>query len=128
MNLMVENEDGNMEFPRDMMLEDCFSPAEEPLFGFVTNVTIPEDMLEPCILNVECFENGTIINNTSVNDNEGLANLTVSTSNSVIRPITKKQGTMALITNINTNSFMIHDLISVNVYIPNLFRFDPRSI
>ena len=102
MELMVENEDGNMEFPRDMMLEDCFSPAEEPLFGFVTNVTIPEDMLEPCILNVECFENGTIINGTSVNDNEGLANLTVSNFDSSIGPITKKQGTLALMTNINT--------------------------
>ena len=104
MNLMVENEDGNMEFPRDMMLEDCFSPAEESLFGFVTNVTIPEDMLEPCILNVECFENGTIINGTRVNDNEGLANLTESNFNSAIRPITKKQGTLALITNIIPNS------------------------
>ena len=74
MNMMVENADGNMEFPRDMMLEDCFSPAEEPLFGFVTNVTIPEDILEPCILNVECFENGTRINNNPIKEDEIVTN------------------------------------------------------
>ena len=96
MDMMVENEDGRMEFPRDMMLEDCFSPAEEPLFGFVTNVTIPEDMLEPCILNVECFENGTRINGTRVNDNERFVNETVLNIDSVIRPITKKQGTVGI--------------------------------
>ena len=96
MNLMVLNEDGNMEFPRDMMLEDCFSPAEEPLFGFVTNVTIPENMLEPCILNVECFENGTRINETRVNDDERFVNQTLPNIESVIRPITKKQGTVGI--------------------------------
>ena len=92
MDMMVENEDGNMEFPRDMMLEDCFSPAEEPLFGFVTNVTIPEDILEPCILNVECFENGTRINGTRVNDDESFLNQTLSNIDSMMRPLTKKQG------------------------------------
>ena len=61
MNMMQENEDGNMEFVRDVMMEDCFSGPVEPLYGFVTNVTIPEDMLEPCIIDVECYENGTSI-------------------------------------------------------------------
>ena len=64
MEMMEENSEGKMEFPRDMMMEDCFSDVEEPLFGFVTNVTIPEDMLKPCIVDVECFENGTRINGT----------------------------------------------------------------
>ena len=96
MDMMIENEDGNMEFPRDMMLEDCFSPAEEPLFGFVTNVTIPEDILEPCILNVECFENGTRINGTSVNDDEKFLNQTLSNIDILMRPVTKKQGTVGI--------------------------------
>ena len=64
MEMMEENSEGKMEFPRDMMMEDCFSDVEEPLFGFVTNVTIPEDMLKPCIVDVECTENGTSINAT----------------------------------------------------------------
>ena len=67
MGMMRENDEGNMEFPRDVMLEDCFSGSEVPLYGFVSNVTIPEEMLEPCLLDVECFENGTRIdgaNNT----------------------------------------------------------------
>ena len=64
MEMMEENSEGKMEFPRDMMMEDCFSDVEEPLFGFVTNVTIPEDMLKPCVVDVECFENGTRINGT----------------------------------------------------------------
>ena len=64
MNMMEENDDGKMEFVRDIMTEDCFSGAEEPLYGFVTNVTIPEDMLEPCIIDVECYENGTSISAT----------------------------------------------------------------
>ena len=66
--MMEENEEGNMEFPRDVMIEDCFSGAAEPLYGFVTNVTIPEDMLEPCLVGVECYENGTRIEN-GTNDN-----------------------------------------------------------
>ena len=65
MGMMEENDEGKMEFPRDLMLEDCFSGSEEPLYGFVTNVTIPEDMLKPCLLDIECFENGTSINTTS---------------------------------------------------------------
>ena len=64
MEMMEENSEGKMEFPRDMMMEDCFSDVEEPLYGFVTNVTIPEDMLKPCIVDVECTENGTRINAT----------------------------------------------------------------
>ena len=59
MSMMKENEEGNMEFPRDIMVEDCFSGVEEPLYGFVTNITIPEEMLKPCLIGVECFENGT---------------------------------------------------------------------
>ena len=57
--MMVQNSDGNMEFPRDVIVEDCFSSMAEPLYGFVTNVTLIED--EPCVLNNECFENGTRI-------------------------------------------------------------------
>ena len=64
MEMMEENSEGKMEFPRDMMVEDCFNDVEEPLFGFVTNVTIPEDMLDPCVVDVECTENGTRINTT----------------------------------------------------------------
>ena len=64
MGLMEENDEGNMEFPRDLMEEDCFSGGQEPLYGFVTNVTIPEDMLQPCIVDVECNENGTSLNVT----------------------------------------------------------------
>ena len=65
---MVENEDGNMEFQRSIILEDCFSDMAEQLYGFRTNVTLFED--KPCILNEECDINGTLINegtsNTSV--------------------------------------------------------------
>ena len=59
MELMKENTDGKMEFPRDIAMQDCFSGTEEPLYGFVTNVTLVEDM--PCLLGIECFENGTTI-------------------------------------------------------------------
>lgn len=70
MGMMRENDEGNMEFPRDVMLEDCFSGSEIPFYGFVTNVTIPGDMLEPCLLGIECFENGTRIDaiNNSTRD------------------------------------------------------------
>ena len=64
MNMMEENNDGKMEFPRDVMLEDCFSGAQEPLYGFITNVTIPEEMIKPCLIDIECFENGTSISTT----------------------------------------------------------------
>ena len=96
MGMMIENEDGKNEFPRDMTLEDCFAPVGNQLYGFVTNVTIPEDILEPCILNVECFENGTRINETRVNDDERFDNQTLPNIESVIRPITKKQGTVGI--------------------------------
>ena len=67
MGLMKENSEGMMEFPRDITMHDCFSDLEEPLFGFVTNVTLVEDM--PCILGVQCFENGTTIRqNDSIED------------------------------------------------------------
>ena len=95
MEMMQENHDGNMEFPRDLMVEDCFSPAEEPLYGFVTNVTIPEDMLEPCLVDVECFENGTSINGTAINNEENIDNTTLSDSDPLVLPsILKKQGTI----------------------------------
>ena len=95
MGMMQENEDGNMEFPRDLMMEDCFSPAEEPLYGFVTNVTIPEDMLEPCLVDVECFENGTSINVTGINNEENIDNTTLSESDPLnLPPILEKQGTI----------------------------------
>ena len=57
--MMEVNEDGKMEFPRDLMVQDCLENAAEPLFGFVTNVTLLND--EPCVQDVECFENGTRI-------------------------------------------------------------------
>ena len=76
MTMMEENKDGHMEFQRDVMLEDCFSGAEEPLYGFMTNVTIPEDMLDPCIVDVECFSNGTSINLTNSSMQEDMTSLT----------------------------------------------------
>ena len=57
--MMAMNEDGKMEFPRDLMVEDCLENAAEPLFGFVTNITLAND--QPCIQDVECSENGTLI-------------------------------------------------------------------
>ena len=73
MNMMQENDEGNLEFPRDVMVEDCFSGVEEPRYGFITNITIPEEMLKPCLIGVECFENGTRFdeltsNNLGAND------------------------------------------------------------
>ena len=64
MGLMKENSEGMMEFPRDITMQDCFSDLEEPLYGFVTNVTLVEDM--PCILGVQCFENGTTIRQNDI--------------------------------------------------------------
>ena len=58
------NSDEKMEFPRDMMIQDCLQNSVEPLYGFVTNVTLLTD--QPCIRGVECFENGTSINQTSI--------------------------------------------------------------
>ena len=85
MNMMEENKEGHMEFPRDVMLEDCFSGAEEPLYGFMTNVTIPEDMLDPCIVDVECFANGTNINQTSISIQKDMV-LTFKTNISDVGP------------------------------------------
>ena len=94
MGLMVENEDGNNEFPRDMTLEDCFAPVGEQLYGFVTNVTIPEDILEPCILNVECYENGTRINNNPINEDEIVTNTPLRKLDSdTVASFAKKKGT-----------------------------------
>ena len=91
---MIENDDGKNEFPRDMMLEDCFSPVREQLYGFVTNVTIPEDKLEPCILNVECFENGTRINNNPINDDEIVTNTPLRNVDfDTVASFTRKKGT-----------------------------------
>ena len=53
------NEDGKMEFPKDLMMQDCLENQVEPLFGFVTNVTLRSD--QPCLLDVECTEDGTTI-------------------------------------------------------------------
>ena len=66
--MMEENSDGQMEFPRDVIMQDCFSGMQEPLFGFVTNVTLVND--SPCILDVECFENGTKIRGNETIQNE----------------------------------------------------------
>ena len=58
-DMMVMNEDGKMEFPKDLMMQDCLENQVEPLFGFVTNVTLRTD--QPCLLDVECTEDGTTI-------------------------------------------------------------------
>ena len=57
--MMVMNENGKMEFPRDLMMQDCLANQVEPLYGFVTNVTLLSD--QPCIEDVECTVNGTRI-------------------------------------------------------------------
>ena len=56
--MMYLNNEGKMEFPRDLMVEDCFGGIQEPLYGFVSNVTLSKD--RPCIENEECFLNGTV--------------------------------------------------------------------
>ena len=94
MDMMRENDEGKMEFPRDVMLEDCFSGSEIPLYGFVSNVTIPEEMLEPCLLGIECFENGTRIDagNNSTRDS---IDINTDTADSFLlqSPILRRQGT-----------------------------------
>ena len=66
-NMMVLNSEGKMEFPRDMMASDCFRGQVEPLFGFVTNITLIDE--QPCIEGVECFINGTSISTNDVSEN-----------------------------------------------------------
>ena len=61
MQLMEENENGDMEFPQGIMLEDCFTNVEQATYGFITNVTLGS---ETCIENVECTINGTRLNET----------------------------------------------------------------
>ena len=78
MDLMKENTDGKMEFPRDIAMQDCFSGTAEPLYGFVTNVTLVEDM--PCLLGIECFENGTTIKANNI-ELEGASILEVNMGN-----------------------------------------------
>ena len=67
-NMMVLNSEGKMEFPRDMMASDCFRGQVEPLFGFVTNITLIDE--QPCIEGVECFINGTSISTNDVSEND----------------------------------------------------------
>ena len=67
-NMMVLNSEGKMEFPRDMMASDCFRGQVEPLFGFVTNITLINE--EPCIEGIECFINGTSISTNDVGEND----------------------------------------------------------
>ena len=74
METMEENENGNMEFPRDVMFEDCFPEMEEPLYGFITNVTVLND--SPCLLNIECFKNGTLIRNSTTMNEDVKNNIT----------------------------------------------------
>ena len=58
----VDDDDSNMEFERDIMMQDCFSTGDGGFkFGFVTNVTLIE---EACTLNVTCRENGDRIQTT----------------------------------------------------------------
>ena len=90
MNMMKENTEGNMEFPRDVMLEDCFSGTQELLYGFVTNVTIPEEMLEPCLVGVECFENGTRFNGTNLGQNTTDSNNQTNSNSLLITPINRQ--------------------------------------
>ena len=78
MDLMKENTDGKMEFPRDIAMQDCLSGTAEPLYGFVTNVTLVEDM--PCLLGIECFENGTTIKANNI-ESEGASILEVNMVN-----------------------------------------------
>ena len=70
--MMVLNAEGNMEFPRDVMMQDCFPRMQEPLYGFVTNVTLIKDQL--CTEDVDCFLNGTRIN--GVDSNQSITNRT----------------------------------------------------
>ena len=97
-DMMELNEDGKMEFPRDVMVQDCLESSAEPLFGFVTNVTLLTD--EPCIPDVECFENGTRIDSEvdmlsdvddllqDIDEDDSFRNLTVpaSTNNETSNP------------------------------------------
>ena len=97
-DMMELNEDGKMEFPRDVMVQDCLESSAEPLFGFVTNVTLLTD--EPCIPDVECFENGTRIDSEvdilsdvddllqDIDEDDSFRNLTVpaSTNNKTSKP------------------------------------------
>ena len=93
MAMMEENEEGKLEFPRDLMVEDCFSSGIEQLYGFVTNVTIPEERLEPCLVDIECFENGTLINSASLNNEQMIDNTTILGTDPLVMPsILKKQG------------------------------------
>ena len=97
MEMIEENSEGKMEFPRDMIVEDCFSDVQEPLFGFITNVTIPEDRLRPCVLNAECFENGTMIN--AIENIEETDWVYIKTSHDRLPRSINRQGN----TNINLN-------------------------
>ena len=97
-DMMELNEDGKMEFPRDVMVQDCLESSAEPLFGFVTNVTLLTD--EPCIPDVECFENGTRIDSEvdmlsdvddllhDIDEDDSFRNLTfpASTNNETNKP------------------------------------------
>ena len=97
-DMMELNEDGKMEFPRDVMVQDCLESSAEPLFGFVTNVTLLTD--EPCIPDVECFENGTRIDSEvdilsdvddllqDIDEDDSFRNLTfpASTNNETSKP------------------------------------------
>ena len=91
MGLMKENTDGKMEFPRDIAMQDCFSGTAEPLYGFVTNVTLVEDM--PCLLGIECFENGTTIKANHIKS-EGASILEVNMGNDSHSDILTQQITL----------------------------------
>ena len=103
--MMVENADGNMEFPRNVMLEDCFSDMNVPLYGFVTNVTLVED--SPCLIDVECFENGTSIKDTdAMQQTQNGTNPTGFDSRKF--KLQDEQGTsITTIQNIHSNNFNI---------------------
>ena len=95
MSLMVENEDGKMEFPQDVMLEDCFTDMKEVSFGFATNVTLVNETA--CVLDVECTINGTSIkrnNATTVNVTSTAANITESQSEQQSLNITLSENNM----------------------------------
>ena len=76
---MEENADGKMEFPQDVMLEDCFMDMQEIKYGFITNVTLVNETT--CIENVTCTIDGMKINANRMEgrepDQQGLNNVTL---------------------------------------------------
>ena len=76
-------ETGKMEFPQDVMLEDCFSDMSPVSFGFVTNVTLVNETA--CVVDVECTANGTAIhNNATTTTGTPIHNNSMATTNTTL--------------------------------------------